>query len=269
MRRIPFAASSILTALACAATATGAQEPTWRIFGRVVESATEQPLSDVIVTVTGTGLSARTGSDGIFVVRGVAMRSISLDLRRIGYAPAVQRYRIEGGGGDVDVGMLQMFRPMELAPIVVQAEAVRRSRRLELAGFYQRQRMGFGSFIDREDLDHWQPLQFTDLIRRVRGFTIRRNPRYMKQLVGVYGPGIHAGPDLRRYLIESRRGGPGCPAAIIVDGIRTGTTNDEDIDRLIDPSVIAGIEVYAGPASLPAEFNWLGAACGAFVIWTI
>ena len=42
----------------------------------------------------------------------------------------------------------------------------------------------------------------------------------------------------------------------------------ESINDYVLPIEIAGIEVYRGAASLPAEFSGSDARCGAIVIWT-
>jgi hypothetical protein len=46
-----------------------------------------------------------------------------------------------------------------------------------------------------------------------------------------------------------------------------------ELDDMVFPDNIVGIEVYAGPARVPPEFNVTtgpssGAACGAVVVWT-
>ncbi len=39
------------------------------------------------------------------------------------------------------------------------------------------------------------------------------------------------------------------------------------LDNLVRPVVIAGIEVYNSPASMPLQYNF-GGECGVIVIWT-
>ena len=53
-----------------------------------------------------------------------------------------------------------------------------------------------------------------------------------------------------------------CKMSIIVDGFGWGEWPN------IPWSQIAGVEVYKGPATLPAEFAGSNARCGAIVIWT-
>jgi hypothetical protein len=37
---------------------------------------------------------------------------------------------------------------------------------------------------------------------------------------------------------------------------------------MIRPDDILAVGAYAGPASIPAEYNPLGSACGVILVWT-
>jgi hypothetical protein len=55
-----------------------------------------------------------------------------------------------------------------------------------------------------------------------------------------------------------------CRAAIWLDGVKLTDLNVNELD----PNMIAAVEWYAGPASVPAKFNVTSAVCGVLVIWT-
>ena len=86
-------------------------------------------------------------------------------------------------------------------------------------------------------------------------------------------PGVRvrcSGSGINSCRIESARrsegfSGGGCDLNVYLDGtlVRGG-----GVDEFVLPIEIAGIEVYAGPAQLPAEFAGSDARCGAVVIWT-
>ena len=44
--------------------------------------------------------------------------------------------------------------------------------------------------------------------------------------------------------------------------------SDPNIDWLVNPQSIVGIEVYNGSSQVPAEYNKRGADCGVVVVWT-
>ena len=58
--------------------------------------------------------------------------------------------------------------------------------------------------------------------------------------------------------------------SLVIQGSDARWDNEppESINDYVLPSEIAGIEVYRGAASLPAEFSGYDARCGAVVIWT-
>ncbi|HEY8851066.1 MAG TPA: TonB-dependent receptor [Gemmatimonadaceae bacterium] len=68
-----------------AAAPLAAQAPTGTITGRVVDSATQQPLADVNVVVQGTQRGAVTGPDGTFTIGSVPVGSQILRARRVGF----------------------------------------------------------------------------------------------------------------------------------------------------------------------------------------
>ena len=43
---------------------------------------------------------------------------------------------------------------------------------------------------------------------------------------------------------------------------------ETNIDDLVGPGDVEGIEIYKGPATTPVQFNTMFAGCGAIAIWT-
>src|SRR3982074_1832724 len=64
--------------------------PTGTITGRVLDAATQQPVSDVNVVVEGTPRGAVSGPDGTFTIVGVPAGSQTVRARRIGFSAPVQ-----------------------------------------------------------------------------------------------------------------------------------------------------------------------------------
>ncbi|HKC80257.1 MAG TPA: TonB-dependent receptor plug domain-containing protein, partial [Gemmatimonadaceae bacterium] len=73
-----------------AAVRLGAQAPTGTITGRVVDSTTQQPISDVNVVVEGTRRGTVTGPDGTFTIGDVPAGSQTVRARRIGFSAPSQ-----------------------------------------------------------------------------------------------------------------------------------------------------------------------------------
>ncbi|HEY8832063.1 MAG TPA: carboxypeptidase-like regulatory domain-containing protein, partial [Gemmatimonadaceae bacterium] len=72
--------------------------PTGTVTGRVIDAATQQPVSDVSVVVEGTRRGAVSGADGTFTIVGVPAGSQTIRARRIGFSAPVQLVVVPTGG---------------------------------------------------------------------------------------------------------------------------------------------------------------------------
>lgn len=215
------------------------------VFGTVTDSS-GVGLANAHVRLLGTEIDTQADESGRFELRGLPAGWARLEARRVGYRPV--EYDVELVMGVAHSIPDQMLRldpiPVELAEIFVSGEAAGVRRRL--IGFYDRLENGVGSYVTFDDyVERWgQPIRPTDMIRSMRG--IRVDP---------YG-----------RVTAHRCTGSGLPV-VYLDGMYLGNTAFTDIDVILSPHHIEGIEVYAG-ATIPAQFNRLGAACGAIVVWT-
>ena len=219
------------------------------------------------------GLTVRTDTAGFFQLMGIGANEFVIQFRRLGFAPLTLTMRLEDS---VEVGSLGTvtMEPVatRLEDIIVEGEG--HNRRLINVGYYDRRKLGFGSFVEGEMIEEANPDRLTDVVRSMKGFSVVPNPNYMRRLPvkrSVFGYAVGGrrggGIDTRRYVIRPRRGRR-CPALVFVDGLWVGNTIDTDIDRFVHPSAVLAIEAYSGPSDMPAEFNRSGAECGALVIWT-
>ncbi|MDX2184601.1 MAG: carboxypeptidase regulatory-like domain-containing protein [Gemmatimonadaceae bacterium] len=94
--------------------------PTGIITGRVITAVTEAPVVGATIRVLGQELAVQTDDAGRFALRGVRTGIVSLDVRRLGFAPTTK--------GDISVSpakpaeVLVTLRPVELQ---LQAVTVR------------------------------------------------------------------------------------------------------------------------------------------------
>ncbi len=165
-----------------------------------------------------------------------------LQVRRIGYAPLTYPVTVEWGHTtEAEIGLVPT--PVEMEPLVATAIRV---RRLEIKGFYERKHwgelLGLGYFFTAEDIDRWRPSS-------------------VASFVAMMVPGM-SGLSNRRMSVGFS--GRPCPMALYLDGIRVSAG---DLGGFVKPFEVGGIEVYKGPASLPAEFGGSDARCGAVVVW--
>lgn len=208
-----------------------------RLVGRVLDRETRRSVATAAVSVRGRPEVAETDRQGLFRLVGVPGGEHEIEVRRLGYAPL--RHEIEVPGGlTTEVEIRLVRNPVELEPLVATAT---RLRRLEIKGFYERKHwgelLGLGTFLTADYIERWRPNRITDLIQ-------------------------YSTPSIGRGLFNRRSG---CPMSVYLDG---HNLRGESVDGFVLPIEVAGVEVYKGPASLPAEFTGYNSRCGVVAIWT-
>lgn len=248
-------ATLVILATSFAASTATAQQPASLTLSLFAEESGE-PLAGAAVAVLGTDLSALTNSQGRARIVGIAPGRYTVEVRLLGYA--TERLRaVFQPGESVEVELDLLIQPVELQGIDVATE--RGSIQLQRSGFLQRQRMGIGAFVTRQQIEQRRPMFLSDLFRGLRGVRVVavRNGGY---IVTTTRGGVRMGLDPSTGVAIR-----GCPMQLFLDGIHYPTTNIDDLPV----TWVEGIEVYRGPAETPPRFNPTGSeVCGAIVIWT-
>ncbi|HEY0972029.1 MAG TPA: TonB-dependent receptor [Gemmatimonadales bacterium] len=175
-RRVRRAARTLGAALAAAlilTTTLGAQpaDDGGRIVGRVVDAASGQGLADAVVQVVGTALGTSSGIDGRFTITGVPAGELSLQARRIGYAPkTVTGVELEPGGL-LEQHISLATVAVQLDAQVVTAEAERGS--LSAALDVQRNATGIVSALGSEQIARSPDGDAAQAVQRVSGVTVQ------------------------------------------------------------------------------------------------
>ena len=212
-----------------------------RVAGQV-RTAAGRPVPNARVTVHGTGLADTTGADGRFALDSLPAGTFTLEARAIGYAPRGVAVDLRPGRRtDADVALGENVRTLDV--VTVYGRRPRRS----ITGFLERSRGGFGRFLTAAAIEKRRPFEVTDALRML--------------------PGVHVLPSSSGFgNTVLLRGNDGrCMPEVFLDGMVIFEGAGE-IDRLVRPADVMGIEVYAGVAGTPAEFS--RGPCGAIVIWT-
>jgi hypothetical protein len=147
--------------------------------------------------------------------------------------------------------------------------------RLDLGGFYRRMAdtekgVGRGYFITPEELEIRNPFLVTSAVEHLPNIRLRPS-RFPLDRVNS-NMGDKSNDPRNRYLrIED---GTGCPMTIYLDRVRIspvlirGELRDEQINSLITPTSLSGIEVYTRRATVPREIELVEGTCGAVMLWT-
>ncbi|HEY0151100.1 MAG TPA: carboxypeptidase-like regulatory domain-containing protein [Longimicrobium sp.] len=223
-----------------------------RLDVTVLDSA-GAPVANARVEIAGVNYAVTTNERGIGRMDRVPAGNRIVSASRIGYTAA--RVAVEFRAGEA-VARTITLRSEPVALAGVSGTAARNDQTLARNGFYGRQRMGHGAFMTGEAIDRLRPAKTVDLFRRMRGFSVILTRR------GYYEISTNRGPSSMRGSCD----GP----LIFLDNILvpSRSSSREDMLSFINPESIAGIEAYPSPATVPAQYNITGAACGVVVMWT-
>jgi hypothetical protein len=214
------------------------------VLGRVLDAESGQPVERVEIRLVGDAedLVQFTDGAGRFLFPRVQPGVYEVLLTHLAYGSQTDRIEV-GTGERVSYEVRLAMEPIELAPLAVTVERRRISPRH--LGFYGRLSLGMGGyFITREDIERRQPLRTAHMIDEL--------------------PGVDIHPiNAFEYHVWFSRYGRGCLPPVYVDGMFW----EQGIVGL-QPVEVEAIEVYDGPASVPAEFGGSRAGCGVVVIWT-
>lgn len=208
----------------------------------VVVSDRKRPIPNAHVEVAGRERGALTDSAGGFRLGDIPAGSQTLDVRALGYAridmPVVLR-----AGTDTTVAFTLTSVGHLLDTMRVFG---RRVYNRDSNGFGRRKRMGLGYFLDQETVQRLHPTDVIQLMYHVPSLRI-----------------IH-GAFERRIMMRGTTGP--CEPELYIDGMRLPNDFLRDLDMVVRPAEIDGIEVYTAGQAPPQFTSFRG--CGTILIWT-
>lgn len=211
----------------------------------VLENGSNRPVSGARVHVSGVA-PAITDAEGRAQIADVPRGARMVTISRIGYDS--ERVTVEFAREAVQAEVELRQQPIELAGLRVTSWG--RSSNLRNRGYYDRERIGHGVFVNRDEIQKRNLSRMLDLFRQVRGFQVSYNMK-------------------GEPYLESARGPCKTPPLFFMDGMRVHDVSGRgDLSDFVSPDEVEAIEAYTGAATIPAQYNPTGAACGVILIWT-
>lgn len=259
-RRGSWRVGVLVTHLVAGSAASLAAQAT--MSGIVREDSTARPLEGVEVLINGTPHRAVTGPNGRYLLEGLPSGQYQVLFRAVGHLPV--RIDVLLADGDTTRANGTMIRSeVVLTPIEVTGEAMS-SVGLAGPGFEERRRMGFGRFIDSDELRRSEHLRLADVLRR-----------HQVEIKPI-------GNMNALYAVGTARGTPGgvynCLMSIWIDGtlILPGGVIGElekpldlyELRKVLEPAALAAAEIYRRDSEMPLQFGGRRSPCGAIVLWT-
>ena len=236
------------------ATAGTTQAPTAQLRATVRDSS-GRPVPNARATLWGTEGETSSAASGQLTLGGLPTGTQTLEVSAIGYEPVAVPVELFAGS-TVAVDVLMPSRATVLSGVRVTGAA----SNPRLAGFNERMQdakrgINFGYFINQDEIDRRKPSQFSNLLEGLGGIEVQRlgDPRMVVIRGGI------------------RHGALRCAMAVYLDNVRIIgglSPSDDNVNVMVDPTTIAGVEVYPFPVGVPPRYQSLNGLCGVVLIWT-
>lgn len=225
-----------------------------------VVSSDSQPVAYANVIVEG-GTTQITDEKGDISLGAGKRQTLTLNIRRIGFSPWFGKIDLPDTGAVLTIRLSRLAQ--SLSTVTITGTEIKSP--LAIKGFYDRWLMrqkGVLSavFISPEELEFRHPDRITAVLYGLTGV------RFSQDCIETPTP---RHPCLRGQVAFSSQPTK-CPMAIVVDGQQQYPPTGAyiDLDRLLDASDVAGIEVYARGGNMPVGFQFQDTRCGVLAFWT-
>ncbi len=252
LRRLAITTSAIALAASTALAQTSGA-PTAKQYGTIdgfVSDTSLTPLHAAFVSILGTSIRIGTGPNGRFRITHIPAGEYLVIVKRVGYRPTSGVVEVPASD-TVRLSYTLQTAPVELSAVVT-TEKVQSDR---MKGFQARKALGVGHFMTQDEIQARNSVYPTELFRAFQEINVSPN----RQSVNT-----------EYYALSAREGGNpsvgACPMQVVLDEVPLPTPFN--LDLLPPPRDLAGIEVYAGAATIPEQFNGYNRGCGVIVVWT-
>lgn len=218
---------------------------TGRVQGRVVTADSARALAGArVASVRGQGTV--TDARGDWTLAGVPLGTRMVEFRAVGYYPERRPVDVLADVTSVEVA-LATFQAV-LTTVRVEASRIERG---DMGAYVERQRKGgMGRFFSAERIMGMAPVRTSDLLRTMPGFLGDGS----LQMKGNFSDG--AG----NFDVN-------CSAEVYIDGHLMRGIEADELNALVEPENIYGMEVYSTGSPRPQQFSQGMGGCGALVIW--
>jgi hypothetical protein len=210
-----------------------------RDIAGIVMDVANAPIPEAEVTILkpkGIDKSTRTSRDGRFTLHDIPDGVVSIQFRRLGYEVRV-----------IDIDTKSLTKPLDvmLKPLPEELEdiTITNPEKSTLREFYAHKASNnFAKFFERKDIES-------------------RHATYVSEMLQTV-PGAKLSSSANGYRVLFRD----CKPMVWVDGSRSPGA---ELDELVRPNDVAGLEVYPSSAGLPIQYqDRNNRMCGAILVWT-
>jgi hypothetical protein len=259
----------LLATLSPIVSGSGQAAPLGRLLG-VYDQGTGQPVVGAEVTDLTSGKSMTTSQSGAISLKFLQPGIALLRIRKVGYEAKLVPITTTVTD-TVSVTVI-------IEPIAVQLPGALTTAApdpgAKLSEFEDRQRLGVGHFITRQELEQNRDRQLADVMQSLLPSIRITRAKRASAAWATSSRGtqsfVRNCPKLDEFDVLSGAG-CACYAAVYLDGALVYCGNDgESLFNVNDirPDGVAAIEYYASSAQIPAKYSGTRTTCGLILIWT-
>ena len=217
------------------------------------------PLSGATVSILGSSIRVVTGDNGRFRISALESGQVIVIAQRLGYEPLSARVNVGIDTERVSFALERVVTALDTVRVAGAKSGLARHRDFEdrLA------RHDATAAFTEADIDKVNPVDSWQMLSRV--------PALKFIPVGKNGGLIAVSTRAMRIEGNPPQAVP-CYMDVMVDGIMMMGDRDGhfDMSHLPAPKEIHGMEVFAGPATIPPQYNGAGNSkmCGLIAVWT-
>ncbi len=225
----------------------GPHAPSGFVVAGIVSAADGgRPIAGAVIGIAG-GTVTRSDAQGAWRISGVGGGTQSLTVRAVRYTPQRVTISVTPQLAPIRLVMRPLQAVLDTVNVVEDAVTDR-----SLLDFLERRRTrGSGTFLSQEDITSRRPTLTSDLFPALQGgMTIERDTLGNKFIT------------MPSNTFRSNR----CLPSIFLDGMSLRGLTTQDLDALVRPGELFGIEVYRA-SNAPVEFSEQD-GCGTILFWT-
>lgn len=245
--------------------------------GRVFADSTRRPVMNAEVAIPRLRLQTVSDSLGRYRLRDIPRGEHVVITRAVGFRPDSSRTTFDGD--EALLVDIRLRRPVAaLEAVRVRAVGIPFERG-KMSGYEERKATGIGRFVDHDVIVKYEDRRTSELLSMVPGIDIR--PGSGAKAYAVSGRTRLSGrcalcrtirDDNQQQSNIGQPTGGLCYMDVYLDGVAVFYTQGAsgglfDLN-ILNLKTVEAIEVYAGGAQVPAEFNRTSGGCGVIVIWT-
>lgn len=257
--------------IAAVALGVSSAEAQSTLRGTVQADSSGPRLAGAEITFADLGRVARSDAGGKYLLDKLPAGSYQVVVRALGYRPFAALLEL-GNADTTEVDFVLSRAAAKLPTVTVEGE-VKGFPSGKMADFERRRRLGFGVFLERDQLRRVENQRLSITLRTLLSIQLVPRPWACGggfAIASGRGSSFGNGQQLYCYSDRGQTFRPACYLSIYVDGARVwawDSAEPPNVDEVLTAS-LEGIEVYRGTAQLPTELGTTGNQCGAVVLWT-